>query len=71
MYSSSGICPYQPKHSPERLIEFLKNETDGYRTIMSGSSAGYAAILYGSILKSRKGICFQSSSRIDIPINKE
>ena len=64
----SGIN--QSIDSPERLIEFLKNETDGYRTIMSGSSAGgYAAILYGSILKVER--VFQSSSRIDIPINKE
>lgn len=53
----SGIN--QSIDSPERLIEFLKNETDGYRTIMSGSSAGgYAAILYGSILKVERVFAF-------------
>jgi hypothetical protein len=38
-------------NSIEKLAEFLKAETEGYKTIMLGSSAGgYAAVLFGSIL---------------------
>lgn len=40
--------------SPFKLLEFLKEETEGYRIITIGSSAGgYAAILYGSLLKAK------------------
>lgn len=53
----SGIN--QAINSPEKLIEFLKEEIKGYHTIMLGSSAGaYAAILYGSILRVEKVIAF-------------
>lgn len=46
-------------NSPQKLLDFLKKETDGFRTIMIGSSAGaYASILYGSILKIEKVIAF-------------
>ena len=38
-------------NSPDKLFEFLRKETDGYKVICIGSSAGgYAAILYGSML---------------------
>ena len=38
-------------NSPEKLYEFLKQETTGYKVICIGSSAGgYAALLYGSLL---------------------
>ena len=46
-------------NTPEKLIEFLRKETEGYHTVMLGSSAGaYAAILYGSLLQTKKVIAF-------------
>lgn len=37
--------------SPQKLLEFLKKETEGYDLVTVGSSAGgYAAVLYGSLL---------------------
>lgn len=37
--------------TPEKLIAFLRNETEGYHVVTIGSSAGgYAATLYGSLL---------------------
>ncbi len=45
--------------TPEKLIDFLRNETKEFRVITVGSSAGgYAAILYGSILKAEKIMAF-------------
>lgn len=47
--------------TPEKLFLFLQRETEGYKTICVGSSAGgYAAILYGSRLKSDKVYAFNS-----------
>lgn len=46
-------------NSIEKLEVFLKSETKGYKTIMIGSSAGgYAAVLFGSLLKSEYIISF-------------
>lgn len=46
-------------NSVEKLEAFLKKETKGYKTIMVGSSAGgYAAVLFGSLLKSEYVISF-------------
>jgi hypothetical protein len=46
-------------NSIEKLEVFLKHETKGYKTIMLGSSAGgYAAVLFGSLLKSEHVISF-------------
>lgn len=37
--------------TPEKLFDFLKDETAGYRVIALGSSAGgFAAIIYGQLL---------------------
>lgn len=48
-------------NSPEKLLLFLQKETEGYKTICVGSSAGgYAAILYGCQLKSEKVYAFNS-----------
>ena len=46
-------------NSIEKLEAFLIKETKGYKTIMLGSSAGgYAAVLFGSLLKSEYVISF-------------
>lgn len=46
---------------PEKIFQFLLKETEGYKTVCVGSSAGgYAAILYGSLLKSDKVYAFNS-----------
>lgn len=48
-------------NSPERLLSFLEKETSGYKTICIGSSAGgYAAVLYGTLLKSDRVYAFNS-----------
>lgn len=47
--------------SPEKLYSFLKQETKGMKVICMGSSAGgYAAILYGSLLKAERVIAFNA-----------
>jgi len=46
-------------NSPHKLFEFLQRETMGYKVITMGSSAGgYAAILYGCLLKAEHVIAF-------------
>ena len=46
-------------NSPEKLLDFLKKECEGYRIITVGSSAGgYAAVLYGSQLGAEKVFSF-------------
>jgi len=58
-------------NSPTRLREFLEKETYGYQTIMIGSSAGgYAAVLYGSILKAKKIITFNPQFEIKSLLQK-
>lgn len=45
--------------SPQKLYEWLKEETDDYKIETVGSSAGgYAAILYGVLLGARKILAF-------------
>lgn len=46
-------------NSPQKMLEFLKKETDGFKVITIGSSAGgYASALFGLKLKAEKSICF-------------
>lgn len=46
-------------NSPQKLIDFLKKETEGYKVITIGSSAGgYAAILYGSFINTQYILAF-------------
>jgi hypothetical protein len=46
-------------NSPQKLLEFLQQETEGYKVITMGSSAGgYAAVLYGSLLKANRVMAF-------------
>lgn len=52
--------------SPTQLLKILKEETQGYRVITIGSSAGgYAAILYGSLLNVNKIFAFNSQFEIN------
>lgn len=47
--------------SPQKLLEFLKQETNGFKVITIGSSAGgYASALFGPKLKAEKSICFNA-----------
>lgn len=47
--------------TPEKLCSFLRKETKGMKVICMGSSAGgYAAILYGSLLKAERVIAFNA-----------
>lgn len=49
----------------EKLTDFLKKETEGYKTIMVGSSAGgYAAVLLGSLLNSEFVLSFNGQFQI-------
>jgi len=53
-------------NSPERLLEFLQQETKGYQIITVGSSSGgYAAILYGSLLKAMKVLAFNPQFELE------
>lgn len=65
----SGIN--QSIDSPERLIEFLKMKP--MDTVLSCLAVQQVVMRPFCMVPSSKskGICFQSSSRIDIPINKE
>jgi len=52
-------------NSPEKLLSFLKTETKGYEIITLGSSAGgFAAVLYGSLLKAQLMLSFNGQFEI-------
>ena len=52
-------------NSIEKLEVFLKSETKGYKTLMIGSSAGgYAAVLFGSLLKSEYIFSFNGQFKL-------
>lgn len=49
-------------NSPWKLLDFLKEETAGYRVITLGSSAGgFAAVLFGQLLQAEKIISFNGN----------
>ena len=53
-------------NSQEKLLDFLKRETDGFNVITIGSSAGgYASALFGLKLKAEKVICFNAQFSLD------
>jgi hypothetical protein len=53
--------------SPIKLLDFLKNETGGYRIITIGSSAGgYAALLFGSLLKCERIYAFNAQLNLNV-----
>ena len=52
-------------NTPEKLIEFLNKETEGYKVVTVGSSAGgYAAILYGSFINTQYTLAFNPQFEI-------
>ena len=53
-------------NNPEKLLGWLKAETEGYKIITVGSSAGgYAAVLYGQLLNAEKIYSFNGQFRFD------
>ena len=53
-------------NTPELLNDFLRQETEGYKIIAVGSSAGaYAAILHGSLLGAERVIAFNPQFEIN------
>lgn len=55
----------------EKVLEFLKSEVDGYRVITVGSSAGgYAAVLFGSLLKADYVLAFAAQFTLYPEIDK-
>ncbi|MBP6054923.1 MAG: hypothetical protein KA527_04725 [Cytophagaceae bacterium] len=57
-------------NNPQKLYEFLKTETEGFRIICLGSSAGgYAALLYGNLLNCER--VFSFNPQLDLRIIKE
>ena len=52
--------------SPMKLLDFLKNETAGYRVITIGSSAGgYAALLFGNLLECERIYAFNAQLNLN------
>lgn len=59
-------------NSPNKLIKFLKKETMGYEVTTVGvSSGGYAAVLYGSLLKADKIFSFNGQFNLEKLIEDE
>ncbi len=53
-------------NTPEALLRFLQKETDGYKIIAMGSSAGgFASIIYGQLLKAEMILSFNGQFEID------
>jgi len=51
--------------TPEKLLDFLRVETDGYKVVALGSSAGgFAAVLYGALLKAQLVLSFNGQFEI-------
>lgn len=61
------LCGINSKiDTQEKLFDFLTKETSGYNIINVGSSAGgYAAILYGSLLKAERVLAFNPQFEIN------
>ena len=58
--------------TPEKLCSFLIKETQGMKVICIGSSAGgYAAILYGSLLKAERVIAFNAQFELRSLLSRE
>lgn len=53
--------------TPLKMVDFLKAETDGYRLYSIGSSAGgFAAILFGSLLKASRVYAFNAQLNLEV-----
>lgn len=58
-------------NSQQKLLEFLKQETNGFKVITIGSSAGgYASALFGPKLKAEKSICFNGQFCLERLVNE-
>ncbi len=58
-------------NSPEKLAEFLWEETAGYHTIMVGSSAGgFAAALFGSMINAKRILVFNGQFELQSLLSK-
>lgn len=58
-------------NSEEKLLDFLRKETDGYRVITIGSSAGgYASALFGPQLGAVQSICFNGQFSLEHEVEK-
>jgi hypothetical protein len=54
-------------NDPEKLLHFLKNETEGYRVITVGSSAGgFAALLFGNMLECERIYAFNAQLNLRV-----
>jgi hypothetical protein len=57
--------------NPLKVLDFLKKETAGYRTITIGSSAGgYGALLFGSLLGCERIYAFNAQLNLKITMKK-
>lgn len=64
----NGINSYI--NTPQKLLLFLKNETQGYRIITLGSSAGgFAAVIYGQLLNADRIYTFNGQFEIRSILN--
>lgn len=53
-------------NSPETLFRFLEKETDGYKIIAMGSSAGgFASVIYGQLLKADMILSFNGQFEVN------
>jgi len=58
-------------NSSSKLLDFLKNETEGYKVITLGSSAGgYASALFGPKLGAIQAICFNGQFCLQRLVNE-
>lgn len=58
-------------NSPEKLVSFLLQETNGFKVITVGSSAGgFAAVLYGSLIGANRVYSFNGQFNLNIILPK-
>ena len=58
--------------SPEKLVDWLTKECEGFETIVIGSSAGgYAAVLFGSMIGAKIQIAFSPQLNLKRMINND
>ncbi len=56
--------------TPDKLLAFLKAETEGYKVTTLGSSAGgFAAVLFGSLLRARLMLSFNGQFQVHSLLN--
>lgn len=56
---------------PDKILEFLKHETEGYEVVTVGSSSGgFAAVLYGQLLGAKHIYSFNGQFEVDSLLKK-